>query len=167
MLSSQQQGNKWKQLEALYKQEGIPSLATCHMVNSVTLGTAEVSLGGLQGCERADIPCDGKLRGAHCQREHSSQNARGYVLAQQTHSRHALPGVSEERAWVCKVEVQGRVWMRFVSLKKSTSVHVIDKCIRETNTAGLHSMPFSISTFLVPFGWMHHSMALTHEMAVE
>ena len=101
-------------------QEGIPSLALCHMVNSVTLGTAEVSLGGLQGCERADmhLPCDGKLRGAHCQQEHSSQNARGYALFQQTRSRHALPGVSEERAWVCKVEVQGRVWMRSVSLEK-------------------------------------------------
>lgn len=28
-------------------------------------------------------------------------------------------------------------------------------------------MPFSIYDFMVPFGWMHHSMALTHEMVVE
>lgn len=172
-LGSQQQGNKWRQLEILYKQgwmqEGIPSLAPCRVVNSVTLGTAGVSLGGLQGCERADMQLP--VMGSYVELIASGNIAPQIHVAMCCPSRHAagmlcweflksIPGSARRR---CKVEAGWDLFHR----KKSTCVHVIKKCIRETDTAGLQSMPFSIYDFMVPFGWMHHSMALTHEMVVE
>lgn len=55
----------------------------------------------------------------------------------------------------------------FVSRKRETCVHVMDKCIRQTDIAGLHPVSFSTSASPVPFWKMHHPMALTHELAVE
>lgn len=91
-------------------QEGIPSLAPCRVVNSVTLGTDGVSLGGLQGCERADMQLP--VMGSYVELIASGNIAPQIHVAMCCPSRHAagmlcweflksIPGSARRR---CKVE---------------------------------------------------------------